>query len=301
MPQLNQPIRHLFQVNDLAGFPVLGLVAANFSITLQRESGGSLVAASEVITITEEGGGLYWADYTPTAAAGLYYGTIVHATHVVSPEAFEDAIIGPGAVSGPYLTTLERVKQQLFAGDSNPPTNLDTLLTTIIAEVTYRIRAMLDNRLFSEQAHVEYVDGPGTPSLRLANGPLVSVSRIDLVTYTDVGDGTRQETLEEIKPYRWVPRGLRDEGHLGKGRVELLAACWLPGQRNYKVTYVAGFDPLPAFIVEVATKEVLTEARHDPQASRLKIGDYEISTPRQEDRDLALHRALLPLMDFSLA
>ena len=301
MAQLNSPIRHLFTVTSLAGVPVTGLVTGNFTISLQRESGGALVAASEVVTVAEEGGGLYWADYTATAAAGLYYGQIQHASHIVSPETFEDAVIGPGVVSGPYLTTLARVKEQLYAGEASPPTTHDTLISTIIAEVTYRIRSRVDNRVFVEQAFVEYHNGKGHEHLWLRQGPLVSVSRIDSVAYSDDGSGGRQETLTEIEAYRWFPRGMRSDEHLGKGSIELFSGGWCVGQRNYKVTYTAGFDPLPPFLVEAATKEVITEVRHDPAVASLKIGDYEIRAPQQKDRDLALSRALSPLMDFGVA
>lgn len=300
MPQLNQPIRHLFRVTSLIGAPVTGLVTGNFTIDLQRESAGALVPAAEVVTIAEEGAGLYWADYTPTAEAGLYFLTLEHATHIVTPGSFQDAIIGPGVVVGPYLTTLDRVKEQLYAGDASPPTTHDSLINTIIVEVTARIRSRIDNRLFTEQAFVEYLDGPGHTTLRLFQGPLVSVSRIDTVAYSDDGGGGRQETLTEIDAYLWVPRGLRTEGYLGKGWIERLGTYWTAGQRNHKVTYTGGFDPLPEFLVEAATKEVLTEVRHDPAVQMLKIGDYEIRTPMPKDRDLALSRALSPLMDLSV-
>ncbi len=300
MPQLNQPIRGLFRVTSLVGSPVTGLVTANFTIDLQRESGGVLVPAAEVVTIAEEGGGLYWRDYTPTSEAGLYFGEISHATHIVSPGAWQDAVIGPGVGVGPFLTTLDRVKEQLFAGDASPPTTHDSLINTIIVEVTARIRSRLDNRLFTEQAFVEYLDGPGHSTLRLFQGPLVSVSRIDCVAYSDDGGGGRLETLTEIEAHLWVPRGLRTEGYLGKGWVDRLGSVWAAGQRNFKVTYTGGFDPLPEFLVEAATKETLTEVRHDPAVQFLKIGDYEIRTPLPKDRDLALSRALSPLMDFSV-
>ncbi len=300
MPQLNQPIRHLFSVTSIVGAPVTGLTTVSFTIVLRRDSAGALVSASEVVTIVEEGAGLYWADYAAASTSPLYFGEISHATHIVSPGTFQDAILGPGAVSGPYLTTLARVKEQLFAGDATPPSTHDTLINTIIAEVTHRIRSKVDNRRFIEQAHVEYVDGRAVRTLRLAQGPLVSVSRIDLVTYSDGGGGARTETPVEVEAYRWLPRGLRVDGHLGKGWIDRLDSFWIAGQRNYKVTYTAGFDPLPAFLVESATKETLNEVRHDPAVQMLKIGDYEIRTPLPKDRELALSRALSPLMDVSV-
>ena len=238
MTSLNQTVRFLFKVTDaLLGTPVTGKVTGDFTLTLQAGLPGDFNPATEEVTITEESGGWYWATFVPTDALGQYLLNITEDSgDVCTPTDFQVTVVGPSAIVGPYFTTMERIKSAMFPGDSSPPSTYDELITGIIAEVTGRLRAKLDNRFIFELANVWYLDGSGTRDLILHDGPLVSVDSVELVTYgedPDVEDAML-ETLTTVEAYRYVARGLRTERHLGLGWLEALGERWTEGQRNYK-------------------------------------------------------------------
>ena len=299
--QINQLVRVLFKVVDFAALPVTGLVAGNFTLTLTSGSPGSFTAAVETVTVVEEGAGLYWAMFTPTEQAQEYYLEIVHATYVVAPDTFQVTIVGPSPIVGPYFTSLALVKERLFPGVVAPTTNYDGMINSIIAEVTDRIRQKLDSRFLFERTTVEYVDGSGTLDLFLREGPLISVSSVYTVEYGDDGFGARTETLTLVDESEYVLEGLRANDYIGVGWISRLGSYWLRGQRNYKITYDAGFSALPAGVQSAATRLVLAEINRRPGLDLVWLGDYRIEQTDEKKLDDAINATLAPLTNWNIS
>ena len=197
-------------------------------------------------------------------------------------------------------TDADRVKRSLFPGNPSPPTTHDALIASAIAEVTSRIKVRLDNREFGEVEHTEYVDGDGTNRLLLRNGPLVSVTSVAHVAYSEDEDGDRVETESAITTGDYLLGGLRDEGWTGRGFLRRLRGMWCAGYRNHKVVYTAGYDSAPAFLQEAATNAVLNAIQMQPGVKSLRLGDYRIERFDPQKVDQAVERAIAPLVDMNL-
>lgn len=154
MAQLNSQVGHVFAVSDLSGAAVTGLTAANFTLSLRRRSGSSLIASSETVTIQSIGGGEYWAFYTPTAAATLYVLTVTAtaANHLANPYQWQDEITADVVVTaGPYLTTRDRIKAAFGFAQNEHDARIDQLLP----QVTDLFQTYC-NRLFASATVTEY-------------------------------------------------------------------------------------------------------------------------------------------------
>lgn len=193
------------------------------------------------------------------------------------------------------LTNLSRVKAQLWA-EGGAPSDFDTLLEALIPEVSEDIEARL-GRSIDEATFTHYLDGNGRDRITLPCGPLVSVTSVHSVAYSDAGDGSKAETLTEIKEYERTAGGLRSAGHKGLGWIRLLSGTFAPGIENVKVVYVAGWDALPGWIKGIATRIVclrFNTREVDGLASK-DVGEGSISTVPQANVDAAIERAIAPL------
>ncbi len=241
--QLNQQVRHVFKVVDIVGAVVTGLVTGNFTLTLQRESSGSLVSASETVSVTEIGSGLYWVDYTPTADVGVYYLTIAHATHIVDPASFQDDVeSGFAASSGPYLTTRENVRKATNkkAADDTYTTahDDDGRIDMLLAAVTDFAQTYCARDFFSATV-TEYplVAGARCDVLNLGVYPVTSVTTVHVSTDLPRSYGA-DELLTADEDYIL----LESSGALH--RVD--GGTWPTGPKTVKVVYVSGYATIPA-------------------------------------------------------
>jgi hypothetical protein len=140
------------------------------------------------------------------------------------------------------LTSLLRVKRHLAATDPTTLDGFDDVFEDLINQESDRLEAKL-GRTVREQTYTRYLSGDDTTVLRLPEGPLDSVTSVDLVEYDDAGDGSREETLTEVEEYQRLEGGLRDDGYLGLGWIERIdGSTFAAGRRNYKVVFVAGFE-----------------------------------------------------------
>jgi len=82
-----------FYVVSSAGAAVTGLVTANFTITAWHTPyGGSTATWSHGLVVSELGSGWYRARLTLPATAGQYVYGLTHASHIVTPFAWEDEL-----------------------------------------------------------------------------------------------------------------------------------------------------------------------------------------------------------------
>lgn len=204
------------------------------------------------------------------------------------------------------LTDTFRVGQLLDSGGTDGALdNHNDLLEALVLEQSDAIERYLRRTIENpSSAYEHYFGGDGTPTLGLREGPLVSITSVQSVAYSDDGGGGRDETLTTIEPHTYLEINLRSEGALDLAQLHLLSGVWTPGVRNYKVVYAAGWEALdaggsndiPEAIVAQATKEVAARFNTrslDGLASRtLGDGSIDISTIPQHSLDATRMRAL---------
>lgn len=201
------------------------------------------------------------------------------------------------------LTDSARVVALLDSAVTGKLDGHNALIEALVVQTSDAIERYL-GRTLEETTHTEYLDGDGSGLLLLMDGPIVSVTSVEYVTYSDAGGGARQEDLTVIEAYTYLERGLRAEGAAGRGSLELLYTGWLPGRRNYKVVYVAGWEALdtggsndiPEAIVAQATREVASRfnTRSMEGLASRTVGDgaIDLSTIPQHALDATRMRAL---------
>jgi hypothetical protein len=229
--------------------------AANITKVLYKPD---MTVSGLTVTVTEIGtSGYYLASFTPDEAgvwklrltnpAGTDQNVIDYDVSVVSSPQLVTA-------TGRLLTSRARVKERLV---NITGTEFDDLFDSLISEVSVRMQDEMGGRTLPEATYTEYHDGHGLSRLWLREGPLVSVTSLNHVSYSDGGSGARSETLTEVYPYQYVLEGTRDEGHRHRGSLKRLGGIFTEGSRNYKVVYTAGYDPLPEGMVNIATDWVI--------------------------------------------
>jgi len=232
---LGTEVRHIFEVRNVSGVLVTGLVQANFVVLLRRQDGASsLVTASETVTITEIASGQYWATYTPEDAAALYILTVSHALHVVTPDRWEDSVAaGVVPPSGPWLSTLTNVKRDLNMTDRNDD---DARISALLEAVTRQAEMHCGRKLVSGEV-TDYLDGRDYKRLVLSS-PLVSAvaSVHESADEPPVYDST---TLLVAGEDYWL------QGSGASGILIRVGRCWPCGPDAVKVVYTAGFTTVP--------------------------------------------------------
>lgn len=215
-----------------------------------------------------------------------------------------DIQVAPGIAGSTFLlTSLDRVRERLRLtkdaatgaiygpGDVSP---WDSLLNSLISEVSdeYQIRM---SRIIAQGTYTEYYDGTGQSRLVLRQGPLVSITSLESVVYSDNGAGGVTETRTLMAPHLYRAAGLRDGRNRSLGRIDLTGCqAFTPGIQNYRVVYVAGWDAIPEALVGMATTRVVNDymTRETKYLAAQTIGDTSLTplSPKQiadaEDRAL---------------
>jgi hypothetical protein len=191
------------------------------------------------------------------------------------------------------LTDLATVKVRMTGiGDG-----FDAAISQLITEISAQIINELGKPIVEATYTDEYYDGDGTNVLTLRHGPLVSITSMESVIYTKSSIGALVEDLTTIDAGDVLMDGLRTAGHLKLGKIIRRNNIWSHGQRNYKLTYVAGFDSaIPQGLEIVATREVILEflERERPGVSSESIGDGSITMLSPRQRMYARRMALAP-------
>lgn len=142
------------------------------------------------------------------------------------------------------LTTLDRLKRRI----GQDGTDHDALLNEIITEMSQDIEHRA-GRIFNEQSHTAYLNGDGTPRLVLPQGPLVSITTIESIAYSDDGAGARVETETTILESTFLESGVRARGEDGPPVLVRIGSAWPFGKQNIKVVFVGGYDTLPEKLI----------------------------------------------------
>lgn len=150
-----QPANQLdkdFYVSSNAGVAVTGLVTANFAFTAWHTPyGGATATWSHATVVSELGSGWYRARLTLPSTAGQWLFGITHATHIVTPFAWEDELEVADLASVAALVARPVVRVQ-GNGTLGEPADLPTL-------IAYRKAVIV----------ISIVDGTGAP-VALASG-----------------------------------------------------------------------------------------------------------------------------------
>lgn len=290
----------LHVVRDLDGDPVTGQAGSIVATAFEPDGSTSAlsVTAAEIgttgwytLTFTPDQLGAWRVHATGDAALGravpdganpatVDYQVNVHATGIET--------------TGNLMTTRDVVKRRLGLEDSE----FDTLLDDILAEVSAYMQDEIDHAIL-QATYTDYLDGTGGDTLFLRNGPLVSVTTLHSVAYSDGGAGARAETLTAVDEAIRVEGGLRSEGHLGRGWIRLLnGGTFTPGRRNYRAVYVGGFAAVPAMLSHAAVVECVRQFNiREVHGLRSKsTGDDNVEPAPPAAGDAALMRAMRPYM-----
>lgn len=296
--EINQTGAVLHPVRNVAGTLMTGQAAFITSALVDPAGASSALAVS----IVEVGAtGRYGVSLTPNVL-GLWNLTLTNPP--ASDGLVTDYVLDVRtaaqmlAATGALLTSRDRVKRHIWPRQSPATENtvFDTTLDLVLSEVSDRMHKEM-GRYLPETVYTEYYDGNGTDLLTLRQGPLASVTSLHEVEYGDNGSGTRTETLTAINQADRLEHGLRSEGWLGLSGLRLLSGCFVPGRRNYKVVYTAGFGTLPEAVVRAATIESVFEFKYSDHwgFAEKTVGEETSFRPfAPQTRDDALARALAP-------
>jgi len=160
------------------------------------------------------------------------------------------------------LTTTASVKEYMKLSDAEYNANLN-LIISLINSATRYIESFCGRR-FKETIYTDELhDGDGTTILDLPNYPLTAIASI-YRTY-DVG-------TDELYDSTYYKR-YEDEGYVYR------KAGWFKGKQNIKITYTAGYDPIPADLEELCN--AMVAFKYDAAArtgiKSEKIGKYAIT------------------------
>jgi len=306
--QLGVPLTLFHPVRDVDGAYVAGQAASVSKALLGPDR---LAAPSELagVTLTDHAvAGWVQAVFTGTRL-GIYTLALTNPSGTDErTEEYPITVLAGVAPSATLLTSLDRVRTRLQLldtdgtpiqpGDSHP---FDALINLLISEVSDEYQAWL-GRTFVEQTYTVYLDGTDRNSLVLPAGPLVSVTSLSEVAYSDDGAGGATETLTTVPRSSYVLSGLRNyPGFRGMGRIDLVDRCarFCRGNKNYKAVFVAGFAAVPEAVVGLATEDVVFRlmTRDTGHLLSKSLGDGSISylRPQQmfEQREARLAPYLL--------
>jgi len=171
------------------------------------------------------------------------------------------------------LTTLANAKEYLGISGSDD----DTLLGNLIDRASEAIENYC-RRKFAQETLTEYYDGRGSHRLVLNRRPVSSITSI----YDDLDRDFTEDTLIDADDYVLYP----DEGIVEfkntASTFPSTAAYFYDGQRNVKVTYVAGYETIPtdveqACLMLVALLYNRAKQRADGIKQESQAGAYSVA------------------------
>lgn len=137
------------------------------------------------------------------------------------------------------IVSLAEVRDQLGLVPSK--TDEDAMLTRMIAAEQAWVEARLGGRKLEATAFVLYFSGDGSDTLGLGQGPVQSFASIAEVVY-----GGAEPAEEPVDPTTFRIIGMAsDTGYMPARLVLDPGLTWVPGTKNYKATFEAGW-PTPA-------------------------------------------------------
>jgi len=240
-------VRHA--VRDLAGVLLTGQAGAITTALTDAAAASSAIS----VTIAEIGStGWYLLTFTPNTT-GVWNLEVTNPAVPTSDGQVADYAVQsvePGlALSSRLLTTVDRVKRRMDPGFGS---TWDTEIGEIVSEVSADLQHRM-GRLINDETFTEYHHGNGEAILYLRQGPMISVTSVETIAYSDGGGGARSESATAIEAYRRLERGLASENVDGPAGIELIGETFPVGRRNVKVIYVAGYTTVPETLAGQAT------------------------------------------------
>lgn len=195
------------------------------------------------------------------------------------------------------LTTLANLKERL--GISGTSTSApDAYLENLIDRASTIVERHVGRELGSA-TYTEYYDGDGTRYMNLRHGPVTSVTSVSCITYDSDGN----ETATALAVGDYFVRGDETDWHL-PGWLEQNGSHWIPGQRNYKVVYVAGYTTFPEDLEQCALHVCvwLKNKREDTATDSRDVGGGTIGGFQSwVDLKADLDAMLAPYLDYRMA
>lgn len=251
MPSLGSEVRHIIHVTEVAtGLPKTGLADADFTKTLRRRSGSTLVSDSATVTVSQIDAallpGAYWVLYTPATAAVLHelIVTTVSSAYTIEDGIYEDEISGAAAVAGPYLSTLANVKLALDIDGTAD----DERINALLASVTVWAESYCD-RKFVSASRTEYLNGHDHAVLNLPSPPVTALTSVHVSTTWPRAYGSA-ELLVNGTEYLLTQN--QNTAQLWRA-----GGTWPDGPETVKVIYTSGYTTIPADL-ERAAIEIIT-------------------------------------------
>jgi len=295
---VNSPVSILHPVKNLLDTATVTGQAGVITKALLDEG---MAASALPVTITEIGtSGYYTAQFTPDAV-GSWVLTLTNppgtdaGVYVYTVSALTQAEIA--AATARDLTSLARVRERMYMPDTR--TALDGVIASLITEESNGIQDRLGRVIGQFSYPAEYLNGRNGNRLPLKQGPVVQINSVNCVQYVDAGAGARGEELTLLDEYQYVIHGQRAENGMLRGVLERVdGAVFDQGARNWKIDYIAGFNPIPEGLVGWVNSLVVNRfyTREAPLMSSKDVGEATVSllSPRQlareEERILSPYR-----------
>lgn len=169
------------------------------------------------------------------------------------------------------LTTLANVHKFLRLPDA--VTAHDALLNLLIAEVTSQIEQRAQ-RKFDSASYVETLDGWDTVTLWLAQGPLLTITTVEELTYSATGVTA---VVVDANLYRGL--GIGTYTGDARGGIERTdGSTWAAGRGRWRVTYTAGYATIPPALELDAIRLVVAHFRRSDVEGLVSEGRDDLST-----------------------
>lgn len=200
---LNQTAYAGYQAQSLdTGTWVSGLTSADFTLSLWRESGGGLIAATETITLTEvdatDAPGFYEISFTPVYSGAYLLKVTPTFTAAAGGESrYAFAVSSVALVSGSDYATLAQLKSYLGGIEGSAD---DTILTECIAYAQTTIDEET-GRSFLQRAVSWDLDGEGCSEVVLPDFPVTLSAVYETTDVPRVYDSTTLLTADEDYVY----------------------------------------------------------------------------------------------------
>lgn len=202
------------------------------------------------------------------------------------------------------IATLTNFKDRIEAGSS---TTDDGFYQEILDRASAKITSILGREVESGVLGTvtEYHDGTGHQLLVLRNGPLVTVSQVNDVSYDSAGNESTSGLTANADYFLGHERSKSDKlpGYLIRN-----TSSWIKGQRNYQIVYTAGWDSstttAPATMPQDLREACLHAAvwmwqkRKDAAKADREVGSSVASLRDERELDGDLRQMVMHYMSF---
>ena len=204
------------------------------------------------------------------------------------------------------LTTLAKLRLSL--GQSTDPASDDPQMLMLLEAAETAVKRYLGRDL-EQQTYTEYYDGTGRPRLLLNQRPVTAITGVWLDNagyYGQRAGAFDAATTALTQGTDFIVRPPLEQSEKNAGILEMITpiwfqvdgrSCWPTGQGNVKVTYTAGYNPIPLDLqvaVHQTVAQALKMAENGAPLQEETFGEYSYTLlSGEKDTSLASARALL--------